>query len=160
MVLLQTHEELVMSDAPPSPSDGRPALVLDAAGVQALLRTAFPGAGEQLPRVTLLEPGRVIVVRGFDAGTLRPGNLVSGPTLMSVADTAAYALVLGHVGDKLMAVTSSLVMNFLRGARPGDIHAEAALLRLGRRMAVCDVRLWTESADRLAAQATVTYALP
>ena len=40
------------------------------------------------------------------------------------------------------------------------IWADARLLRLGRRMAVCDVRLWTESADRIAAQATVTYSLP
>ncbi len=72
---------------------------------------------------------------------------------MSLADTAAYALVLAHIGDELMAVTSSLVMNFLRGAQPGDIHADAHLLRLGRRSAVCDVRLWTESPERLAAQA-------
>ena len=49
---------------------------------------------------------------------------------------------------------------FLRGAAPGDIWAEALMLRLGRRIAVCDVRLWTESPDRLAAQATVTYAIP
>ena len=57
-------------------------------------------------------------------------------------------------------VTVQQVMNFLRGAKPGDIHAEAQMLRLGRRNAVCDVRLWTESPERLAAQATVTYAIP
>ena len=34
------------------------------------------------------------------------------------------------------------------------------LLRLGRRLAVCDSRIWTESPDRLAAQANVTYAIP
>ena len=91
---------------------------------------------------------------------LRPGGVIAGPTLMSLADTAAYALVLAHIGDQLMAVTSQLNMSFLRGARPGDLQAEAELLRLGRRLAVCDVRIWTESADRLAAQANVTYALP
>ena len=91
---------------------------------------------------------------------LRPRALVSGPTLMSPAATAAFALVLCHVGDQLLAVTSSLVMNFLRGAKPGEIHAEALLMRLGRRSAVCDIRLWTEAPDRLAAQATVTYAIP
>jgi uncharacterized protein (TIGR00369 family) len=57
-----------------------------------------------------------------------------------------------------MAVTSSLTISFLRGAKRGDVHAEAELLSLGRRLAVCDVRLWTESPDRLAAHATVTYA--
>ena len=34
------------------------------------------------------------------------------------------------------------------------------LLPLGRRLAVCDIRIWTESPDRLAAQANVTYAIP
>ena len=59
-----------------------------------------------------------------------------------------------------MAVTSQLNMSFLRGAPPGDMHAEAELLRLGRRLAVCDIRIWTERPDRLAAQANVTYAIP
>ncbi|WP_374654532.1 PaaI family thioesterase [Phenylobacterium sp.] len=136
-------------------------LQMDADGVNSLLRRAFPEGSDVLfPVVTTVEPGRVVVVRQYHPAMLRPGELVSGPTLMGLADTAAYALVLSHVGEQLMAVTSSLVMNFLRGAKPGDIHAEAQMLRLGRRNAVCDVRLWTESPERLAAQATVTYAIP
>lgn len=134
---------------------------LDAEGVDALLRRAFPDAPpDQLARVLEVEPGRVRVVRPYGPGLLRPGGVISGPTLMSLADAAAYALVLAHVGDQLMAVTSSLTMHFLRGAQPGDLHADARLLRLGRRNAVCDVALWTEAPDRLAAHATVTYALP
>ena len=138
-----------------------PDIKLDAVAVNALLRRAFPQASDLVfPTVTEVEPGRIHTVAPYHEGMLRPGGLISGPNLMSLADTAAYALVLCHVGDELMAVTSSLVMNFLRGAKPGPIHAEALLLRLGRRSAVCDVRLWTEDPDRLAAQATVTYAIP
>jgi uncharacterized protein (TIGR00369 family) len=138
-----------------------PIPVLDAAGVNALLRKAFPGAAPvAFPTVTEVTPGRVRVVAPYRDGLLRPGGVISGPTLMSLSDTAAYALVLAHIGDQLMAVTSSLTMNFLRGAAPGDLHAEAEMLRLGRRNAVCDVRLWTEAPDRLAAHATVTYAIP
>lgn len=134
---------------------------LDAAGVNALLRQAFPDATPSaFPTVVEVTPGRVKVTAPYRDGLLRPGGVISGPTLMSLADTAAYALVLAHVGDQLMAVTSQLNMSFLRGAAPGDLHAEAELLRLGRRMAVCDVRLWTQGPDRLAAQANVTYALP
>lgn len=135
--------------------------VLDADGVNALLRRAFPLAPEQgFPKVTEIGPGRVRLVLPYRDGLLRPGGVISGPNLMSMADTAAYALVLGHIGDQLMAVTSQLNMSFLRGAQPGDLHAEAEMLRLGRRLAVCDVRIWTEGPDRLAAQANVTYALP
>ncbi|MBW8815344.1 MAG: PaaI family thioesterase [Caulobacterales bacterium] len=134
---------------------------LDAAGVNALLARAFPDAQpEAFPTVTRVAPGRVSVVSRYRPGLLRPGGVISGPTLMSLADTCAYALVLAHVGDQLMAVTSQLNISFLRGAQPGDLHAEGELLRLGRRLAVCDVRLWTEGPDRLAAQANVTYALP
>lgn len=133
---------------------------LDAAGVSALLETAFPGFRENGPQVVGVAPGRVRLRRPYVEGLLRPGGVISGPTLMSLADTAAYALVLAHVGDQLMAVTSQLNMSFLRGAKPGDIFAEAEMLRLGRRLAICDVRLWTEGPDRLAAQANVTYALP
>lgn len=138
-----------------------PTPVLDADGVNALLRKAFPGAlPAAFPTVLEVAPGRVTVMTPYRDGLLRPGGVISGPTLMSLSDTAAYALVLAHIGEQLMAVTSSLTMNFLRGAQPGDIYAEAQMLRLGRRIAVCDVRLWTESPERLAAQAVVTYAIP
>jgi uncharacterized protein (TIGR00369 family) len=138
-----------------------PQPVLDVDGVNAVLRRAFPGARpEAFPTVLEVAPGRVRVMTPYSEAYLRPGGVVSGPALMSLADTAAYALVLAHVGEQLMAVTSTLTMNFLRGAKPGDLQAEAQMLRLGRRNAVCDVRLWTEGPDRLAAQASVTYALP
>ncbi len=138
-----------------------PTPVLDAAGVNALLKKAFPGAPpEAFPVVLEVAPGRVKVMTPYRDGLLRPGGVISGPVLMSLSDTAAYALVLAHIGDQLMAVTSSLTMNFLRGAAPGDVHAEAEMLRLGRRNAVCDVRLSTAARDRIAAQAVVTYAIP
>lgn len=136
-------------------------LKLDADSVNALLRSAFPsGSSTQFPTVLLAEPGRVEVVMPYNPGMLRPGNLISGPTQMGLADTAAYALVLTHLGPELMAVTSSMLVNFLRPCRPGDLRAEGMFLKLGRRQAVCDIRIWTESRERLAAQATVTYALP
>src|SRR5579859_2881782 len=94
-----------------------PTPVLDAAGVNALLRKAFPDATPAaFPTVTAVSPGRVEVTAPYREGLLRPGGVISGPTLMSLSDTAAYALVLAHIGDQLMAVTSSLTMNFLRGA--------------------------------------------
>jgi len=134
---------------------------LDAEGVNALMRRAFPDADPaQMPKVTDLGPGRLHMVAPYREGILRPGGVISGPTLMALADNAAYALTLAHIGPQLMAVTSHLSMSFLRGAQPGDLHAEAELLRLGRRLAVCDIRLWSESPERLAAQANVTYAIP
>ena len=98
-------------------------LVLSADELNAVMAGAFPGGG-RTDTVRDVSPGRVHMVMPYNPLTLRPGGLISGPTQMSLADSAAYVLVMAHVGPELMAVTSSLTMNFLRGADPGDLHAE------------------------------------
>lgn len=136
-------------------------LRLDPDQLNAFLARAFPMANPDLmARVREVEPGRVLMSQAFDARGLRPGNLISGPTLMSMADVAAYALVLAHIGEVPMAVTTSLTIHFLRGAKPGELFAEGRLLKLGRRIATIDIDMWTEGRDRLAAKATVAYAIP
>ena len=141
-----------------APSDA--VLKLDAAALNAFLSKAFPEAGPQLPRVLEAEPGRVLVRQAFASRALRPGGLISGPTQMAMADTAAYAVILAHIGEVAMAVTSSLTIHFLRGAKPADLHAEATLLKLGRRIATVEVLVWSETRQRACAKATVAYAIP
>ena len=58
------------------------------------------------------------------------------------------------------AAANALLQRAFSGAGEGNVHAEAEVLRLGQRDAVRDVRLWTETPDRLAARAIVTYAPP
>ncbi len=144
---------------PTPPSAER--IVQDVDALNAFLQRAFPGGKEaDRAKVIAVEPGRVRVLRPYDARSLRPGGVISGPTMMALADMAVYALVLAHIGEVPMAVTTSLTMHFLRPAKPGDLIAEASLLKLGRRIATADVRLWTEGPERLAAHATVAYAIP
>ena len=90
----------------------------------------------------------------------RPGDIVSGSTLMSLADVAAYAVILAHHGLEAMAVTNNLSIAFLRPCRFELVIGDARLLKLGRRMATVDVRLWQRTEDRLITQATVGYSLP
>ena len=59
-----------------------------------------------------------------------------------------------------MAVTNTLSVSFLRPCRLEPVFADAHLLKLGRRFASIDTRLWQSTEDRLIAQATVGYALP
>lgn len=136
-------------------------LRMDAEGLNDFLRRAFPAADPALmPKVVRVEPGVVEVVQTTGVHNLRPGGVISGPTQMSMADTAAYALMLAHIGEVAMAVTTSLTIHFLRPCAPGDLHAEATMLRLGRKIGACDVLMWTEGRDRPAAKATVAYAIP
>lgn len=110
--------------------------------------------------VCSVEPGFVRISLEPGDMDLRPGNLVSGPTQMGLADRAAYAVIIAHIGPVAMAVTSNLNYSFLRGVQPRRIQADARLLKLGRRLATVDVRLWQDDESNVVGQSTVTYALP
>lgn len=122
---------------------------------------AFPGM-DHAPDAGIREivPGRVRMALEPDEGSLRPGGIVSGPTQMGLADRAAYAVILAHIGPVAMAVTSNLNMSFLRAVEYRTVMADAVLIKLGRRLATVDVRLWQGDDARVLAQATVTYAIP
>lgn len=143
------------------PATASPPLRMDAEALNDFLRRAFPAAeADFMPRVVRVAPGVVELVQKTNERNLRPGGVISGPTLMSMADSGAYTLILAHIGEVAMAVTTSLTIHFLRPCAPGDLHAEATMLRLGRRIGTCDVLMWTEGRDRPAAKATVAYAIP
>jgi len=91
---------------------------------------------------------------------LRPGATVSGPTLMTISDTAMYYLVLGMIGPVALALTTNLNINFLRAPKPADVIAEAEMLKLGSRLAVGQVTIYSAGSDDPVAHATVTYSIP
>ena len=104
--------------------------------------------------------GHAIMRIPYDHGVLRPGGTIGGPVLMALADVAMYAAVLGAIGPEPLAVTSSLSINFLAKPAPASLRAEAKLLRLGKRLAVGEVELFSEGADAMVAHVVATYALP
>lgn len=111
-------------------------------------------------RVVDVWPDHASVQLDADHAAIRPGGTVSGPTVMGLADAAAWLVVLAHIGWVPLAVTSSLSINFLRKPEPGDLLATAELLKLGRRLAVVDVRITGGTHGHLVADASVTYAIP
>jgi uncharacterized protein (TIGR00369 family) len=151
-----------LSDPLPSRPGAAPfTLRLTPAEVTGFLTAAFPSSDpSKLGQVVSLVPGHLRIRLDPDASTLRPGNIVSGPTLMTLADLAAYAVIAAHHGPEQMAVTNALSISFLRACNHRAIYADARLLKLGRRLASVDVRIWQDSEDRLIAQSTVGYALP
>ena len=91
---------------------------------------------------------------------LRPGDTVSGPTLMALADVAMYAALLGEIGLVPLAVTTNLNINFLRKPAQRDVIGEAKLLKVGRRLAVGEVTLYSEGEAEPVAHVTCTYSIP
>jgi uncharacterized protein (TIGR00369 family) len=125
----------------------------------AFLARAFPGRGHQ-NRVTLMETGRAVIRLEADETHLRPGNYISGPTQMSLADTAAYMAIMTVTGFEPMTVTSNLNINFLRPCIGSVVIAEGRLMKIGQALAIIEVDIRIEGAGKAASQAIVTYALP
>jgi len=137
------------------------AIRLDADALNAFMAQAFPhSAPGSRGHVVSAAPGHIQARMDPNDKALRPGGLISGPTQMGFADMAAYARGRAPIGPVAMAVTSGLNYQFLRPCRPGPLFADAYMLRLGKRLAVMDVRIWTDDADKLVGQANVTYAIP
>lgn len=91
---------------------------------------------------------------------LRPGGTVSGPTMMALADSCMYVAILGQIGPVALAVTTNLNINFLRRPEPRDMIAETRLLKLGKRLAVGEVALYSEGEEEPVAHVTATYSIP
>ena len=107
-----------------------------------------------------IRPGEVTVAMRVTDNHLRPGGTVSGPSMFALADLAAYLLVLSHVGEVALAVTTNLTINFLSKPPQADLYAEGRLLKLGKRLAICEIHIHSRENDLLVAQATATYSIP
>ena len=134
-------------------------LVMGAQEVGEYVKEVFPQADQYCFTVEKLEPGSITVGMEVSEAHLRPGGTVSGPSMFALADCASYLLVLSHVGKVALAVTTNLSINFLSKPQ-GDLVALGRLLKLGKRLAVCEISLHSAGDDRLVAHATATYSIP
>jgi uncharacterized protein (TIGR00369 family) len=135
---------------------------LTAEQIADLLRQEFPqafyeGCGLSLERV---DYGNVRVRRHFHRDFVRPGGTISGPTMMELADFTMYVAVFSAIGPQPLAVTTNLNINFLRKPAPADLIAEAKLLKVGKRLAVGEVALYSDGQDEPVAHVTSTYSIP
>jgi acyl-coenzyme A thioesterase PaaI-like protein len=92
---------------------------------------------------------------------LRPGDTVSGPLLMAVADVALYVAILATIGLVPLAVTTSLTINFLRKPSPRyPIAGVCRLMKVGRILVVGEVALYSDRNEEMVAHAVGTYSIP
>ena len=139
-----------------------PVPAMDAQEIAELLHKVFPqrvypGCGLTIERV---DSGNVRVKRHFQEDYVRPGGTISGPTMMELADFAMYVAVFSAVGPKPLAVTTNLSINFLRKPGKGDLIADAHLLKVGRRLAVGEVTIYSNGISEPVAHVTSTYSIP
>ncbi len=135
------------------------AIRASAVELQSFMSSEFPQATITVEKVDEQEAW---VRQPVDDSHLRPGGTVSGPTMMAIADTAAYVAILSHIGIVPLAVTSNLNINFLRKPDAGKaLLARSTLLHLGRRSVLSEVHIYSEGhLEKPVAHAIVTYAIP
>ncbi|MGO1160659.1 PaaI family thioesterase [Brucella pseudogrignonensis] len=133
--------------------------VMSLEDLRAFMKREFPQLDESFEIVSL-DNGSATMHLHADNQHLRPGGTVSGPSLFALADVAAYAAILGHIGPVALAVTTNLNINFLRKANPGTVEAVARILKLGKRLAVLDISMISSETGELIAHATATYSIP
>ena len=137
-------------------------LKLNVAEYKQICVERMPFAQQMGLQLESIEPSGVIMRAVYNEEFLRPGGTVSGPVMMALADAAMYALVLSRIGPVELAVTTNLSINFLSRPIPGDILAHARLLKLGKRLAVGEVNLFSDdgSTNTPVAHVTATYSIP
>lgn len=97
----------------------------------------------------------------FDEKLHRTGGIVSGQALMALADTAMVIALSSALGSFRPISTVDMTTTFMRPATNTAIVAEATVLRLGRTMGFCQVRLLTDATERqLVANVVGSYSIP
>jgi uncharacterized protein (TIGR00369 family) len=141
---------------------GRPPAKLDVAALDRFLSAEFSQAYHPDSGLVIEDVwhGGARVRQRFREAQIRPGGTISGPTMMGLVDFTMYCAVLGAIGPVPLAVTTNLNINFLRLPARRDLMAEARLFKLGKRLAVGEVTIWSEGNDEPVAHATATYSIP
>jgi uncharacterized protein (TIGR00369 family) len=136
---------------------------LSADQVTALVEEHFPQVQEGTGRLCIesFGPHTAVVRMAQDPRAIRPGGTIMGPAMFKLADFAVYAAILAELGaGAIPAVTTSMTMNFLSRPEPADLLAHVRLIKLGRRLVVGEVEIYSEGKPDMVAHATSTYALP
>ena len=115
--------------------------ILSAEEVSAYLAKEFPqiGIGRNFS-VEAVGPMSARLRLHYRADHLRPGGTISGPTIFALADVGLYVAILAQIGPVKLA--------------------EARLLKLGKRLAVGEVTMFSVGEPEIVAHATGTYSIP
>ncbi|MBO21485.1 MAG: thioesterase [Rhodospirillaceae bacterium] len=126
----------------------------------ALTEEALPMASHYGFHAETIGDGTARVRAPFSDDYVRSGGTVSGPVMMALTDFSMYAALMGAIGEVALAVTTNLNINFLRRPAAVDVVADCNVIKLGKRLAVLEVTLYSEGDDAPIAHATGTYSIP
>ena len=123
-----------------------------------IIKAELPSAADVGITLQTIDAGKAELVLPYNENSLRPGGTIAGPFMMMLADVCMFAVVLSMLGEVKLAVTTNLNINFLRKPSECDLIATGNIIKMGKRLAVVEVSIYSE-AD-MVAHATGTYSIP
>ncbi len=123
-----------------------------------IISIELPSAADSGIYLRDIEEGKAELVLPYSDKSLRPGGTIAGPFMMMLADVCMFAVVLSLLGEIKLAVTTSLNINFLRKPAECELVARGNIIKLGKRLAVVEVSIYSE--ENIVAHATGTYSIP
>ncbi len=123
-----------------------------------MIEAELPWAADAGMVLEGIEEGKATMKLPYDQKSIRPGGSISGPHMMMLSDACMYAVVLSMLGEVKLAVTTSFNINFLRKPHQTDLVAFGTIIKLGKRLAVIEVSVYSD--EDIVSHATGTYSIP
>ena len=123
-----------------------------------IIKAELPMAAESEIYLQAMEYGSADIILPYNENSLRPGGTIAGPQMMMLADVCMYAVVLSMIGAVKLTVPTSFNINFLRKPRACDLIARGKIIKLGKRLAIIEVSIYSD--EDIVAHATGTYSIP
>lgn len=143
-------------------TEDTPELAMTAAALTEYLDEVFPERRTNWPPIHIehVEPYMARLRMEFAESELRPGGTLSGPSMFRLADWGFYCCLLAMIGPVPLAVTTNMTITFLRKPTQDDLLANVRILKLGKRLAVGEVFLFSDGSEEPVAHASGTYSIP
>lgn len=125
--------------------------------INEFLERDFPGNGNRCEQVGERWATAILPTEAIN---LRPGGIISGPTVFGICDAALYYACFTAIGIEPMTLTSELSIRFMRPARGTALRARADLHQVGRRSIIGSIVAWTDDPTKPVAVAQGTYVRP
>jgi len=127
------------------------------ADIEAIIHRGVPLGADWGVRVLAASPEEARLELPYNPALLRPGNTVSGPAIMGLADMAMWAVLLAGSEGRDESLTSNMHVNFLRTCGPGPIIATARLIKGSGRIVFGDIAVRRSDAEEVAVHVTTSW---